>query len=40
MKIALDLIERFVGLITAKKLLAFPITLRGRVVHEKIENLL
>ena len=36
MKIALDLMERFVGLITAKKLLAFLVTLRGRSVHEKI----
>jgi hypothetical protein len=36
MKIALDLIGRFVGLITAKKLLAFLVTLRGRFVHEKI----
>lgn len=34
MKIALDLIGRFVGLVTAKKLLAFLVTLRGRFVHE------
>ena len=36
MKIALGLIGRFVGLITAKKLLAFLVTLRGRFVHEEI----
>lgn len=36
MKIALGLIGRFVGLITAEKLLAFLVTLRGRFVHEEI----
>ena len=35
MKIALDLIERFVGSITAKKLPAFPVTLSGRFFTRK-----
>lgn len=39
MKIALGLIGRFVGLITAEKLLAFLVTLRGRFVHEDIVGL-
>ena len=36
MKIVLGLIGWFVGLITAEKLLAFLVTLRGRFVHEEI----